>query len=196
MYFVTGLILFLSSITISIAQNCREPISLDEFNEQVLETRKNYFPELVNTKIKVTTFNSDNYFLQAQPEMKTIFNKTGKRTYEVQLNLRLLACPPEMDALQAILVHELEHVKDYESWTSTKIAGHALKYVTNNKFRTKYERETDLKTMLKGLSQGLIGYRLWVYQWLNPKQLKIKQRYYFTPEEILDWEMSNQSEKR
>ena len=190
------LVIFFLGLSSSFAQGCLPPLSLDDFNSLLSETRSNNFPELVNSKIKVATFDSDAYFLQAQPEMKTILKKSGKRTYEVQLNLRLLTCPPETSALQAILVHELEHVKDFEGWSSLKIAGHALKYSTNKKFRTNYERETDLKTMQKGFSQGLIGYRLWVYQWLTPKELKLKQRYYFTPEEILDWQTTNQMENR
>lgn len=193
---INVLFIFLLGLSSLFAQNCLPPLSLEEFDSLLSETQKNYFPELANSKIKVSTFDSDAYFLQAQPEIKTILKKSSKRTYEVQLNLRLLACPPETSALQAILVHELEHVKDYENWSSIKIVSHALKYATNKQFRTKYERETDLETMQKGFSQGLIGYRFWVYQWLTPKQLKIKQRYYFTPEEILDWQSTQQMEYR
>lgn len=193
MQIVYGLILLILTFSNSFAQNCSEPMSLESFQTLVLETQLKYFPEISSSKIKVSTFDSDAYFLQAQPAMKTILKKSAKRLYEVQLNLRLLACPPETSSLEAILVHELEHVKDYESWSSKKIASHALKYVTDNNFRAKYERATDLKTMEKGFSQGLIGYRLWVYQWLTPKQLKVKQRFYFSPDEIMDWQ-TNQIE--
>ena len=184
------LILFFMISSRSFAADCLPPMPLEDFKLLVLNTREFHFPELHDLNILISTFESGAYFLQAQPSLQTILKKSSKRNYEIQLNLRLLECPPDLISLQAILVHELEHVKDYNSWSSRKIITHGLRYVTDRNFRSRYERQTDLKTLVKGFSVGLMGYRFWVYKWLTPKELKLKKRYYFTPEEILSWQGS------
>ena len=191
MHLIKALIILTFCTSFAYAQNCEPAMSLESFNSLVIETHQKYFPELEKTKIKVTTFKSDAYFLQAQPDKKTLFKKSQNRVYEVQLNVRLLACPPDINSLQGIIVHELEHVKDYEGWSTGKIAAHTIKFLTDRNFRARYERKTDLKAMQKGLSEGIKGYRFWIYQWLTPKQLKIKKRYYYTPEEISVWQEHN-----
>jgi hypothetical protein len=148
-------------------------------------TKEQYFPELNKTTIGVTTFSSDAYFLQAQPKIKTLVGNRLKRQYSVQLNLKLLECPPPEDALVAILVHELEHVKDYIGWSSGKILKHGVLYSTSMEVKVAYERQTDRKVLEKGLHEGLAGYREWIYQWLTPEDLANKKRIYLTPEEIL-----------
>jgi hypothetical protein len=184
-----GILLLLfafSSLSVASADVlCHPPMSLTSFNEILWRTKDAYFPELKNEKIILKTFRSDAYFLQAQPEIKTLIGKRNLRVYSVQLNLKLLDCPPSNDALEAILVHELEHVKDYTKWSAAKIAKHGFYYASSLDFKKKYERQTDKKTLEKGLHLGLAGYRDWVYQWLTPKDLKRKRFIYLTPEEIL-----------
>jgi hypothetical protein len=177
--------MFMASISTFAAENCAPKMTLEQFSELLHRTRDTYFPELENETIGISTFRSDAYFLQAQPEIKTLFGKKGNRIYNVQLNLKLLDCPPDEASLEAILVHELEHVKDYVGWSAAKISKHGLHYVTSLKFRAKYERETDMRVLNKGLNSGLAGYREWVYQWLTPKDYQKKRYIYLTPEEIL-----------
>jgi hypothetical protein len=163
---------------------CLPRMDQESFDSLVFETKSLFFSELDHINLKVTTFRSESYFLQTQPSIKTLINKKQKRIYTVQLNLNLLDCPPPLKALEAILVHELEHVKDYETWSSTKIMSHGGKYISSCKFKTAYERKTDRKVLEKGLHEGLAEYREWVYQWLTPKALANKRKIYLTPEEI------------
>lgn len=172
-------------MSIFAAENCAPKMNLQQFTEILYRTRQVYFPELEREKIGISTFRSDAYFLQAQPEVKTLMGKKAKRKYNVQLNLKLLDCPPDEASLEAILVHELEHIKDYVGWSAAKILKHGLHYVSSLKFRAKYERETDMRVLKKGLNSGLAAYREWVYQWLTPKDYQIKRYIYLTPEEIL-----------
>jgi hypothetical protein len=166
--------------------NCAPKMNLQEFTDLLHKTREAYFPELKNESIGVATFRSDAYFLQAQPVVKALIGKREKRRYNVRLNLKLLDCPPNEEALEAILVHELEHIKDYTGWSTARIAKHGVLYSTSLNFRTDYERETDQKVLEKGLNEGLAGYRVWVYQWLSPKEYIRKRYIYLTPEEILN----------
>lgn len=176
----------LLSVSVNAAHICAPKMSVGQFTNLLEKTIEQFFPELANESIGVSTFRSDAYFLQAQPVVKTLVGKRRKRRYNVQLNLKLLDCPPSEESLQAILVHELEHVKDYTGWSSAKIAKHGIHYSTSLKFRAKYERATDEKVLEKGLSIGLAGYRVWVYQWLSPKDLERKRYIYLTPEEIIE----------
>lgn len=165
---------------------CSEALSLKQFESQVTEVKDKYFPEFKDLSIIVGTFKSDEYFLQAQPKIKSLFKKRSKRVYEVKLNTKLLACPPTPQGLEAILVHELEHIRDYTVWSSKKIVKHALQYSFNCDLRIGYERMTDLRVLNHGLHDGLIDYRHWVYSKLSQKKLKAKRLIYLTPEEIED----------
>jgi hypothetical protein len=181
-FFVVAIFL---AASVNATEICAPKMKLTQFTKLLERTIDQFFPELANESIGVSTFKSDAYFLQAQPVVKTLFNKNGKRKYNVELNLRLLDCPPFRNSLQAILVHELEHVKDYTNWSLVKIIKHGIQYSTSLKFRAKYERATDAKVLEKDLHSGLADYRVWVYQWLSPKELKRKKYIYLTPEEIL-----------
>lgn len=185
-YSLVTLVLFFSfSAFAEGLATCLPPITIESFNSLMNATKEQFFPELNNVSINVSTFRSDAYFLQAQPRIKTLVKNRIKRQYLVQLNLELLDCPPREDALKAILVHELEHVKDYTGWSSAKIAKHGAHYSTSMSLKVAYERQTDRKVLEKGLHIGLAGYREWVYQWLTSKELARKRKIYLTPEEIL-----------
>ncbi|MBY0517568.1 MAG: hypothetical protein K2P81_11695 [Bacteriovoracaceae bacterium] len=166
---------------------CYPSITDKEFDNLVTETKISYFPQLLNLSISIKKFNSDAYYLQASPDYKSLVKKKASRKYFIEINTKLLNCPPSMESLEAILVHEFEHLNDYNKMSSVTIADLGIKYATNKKFRTRYERKTDEKALKKGIGHGLIGYRNWIYSRLTPKQLATKKRYYFTPEEIEEW---------
>jgi hypothetical protein len=181
-FFALGSLL---AVSVNATEICAPKMNVNQFTSLLEKTIEQFFPELSKESIGVSTFRSDAYFLQAQPVVETLFGNRENRKYNVQLNLRLLECPPSEESLQSILVHELEHIKDYTNWSSGKIAKHGLHYSTSLEFRAKYERATDAKVLEKGLNSGLAGYRVWVYQWLSPKDLERKRYIYLTPEEIL-----------
>jgi hypothetical protein len=171
-------------LTSAHAFDCLPAITLEQFQQTLETTRSTYFPEIPADQLSVTTFESDAYFLQAQPKVKSLVRSGPKRHYKVELNTKLLNCPPSMEALVAILAHELEHVLDYMHWSSVRVVNHGIKYSLSGKVKIKYERETDQKVVERGLSEGLAQYREWVYQWLTKKDLKRKREIYLTPEEL------------
>ena len=103
------------------------------------------------------------------------------------MNRKLYDCPPTPAGLIGILAHELHHIGDYLKMNSAEMIVFAAKYGVNKKFHTRYERATDEKALFMDHGPGLIEFRLWIYQWLSPKQLALKKRYYFTPEQIESW---------
>ncbi len=182
---VLASIIFLLFGSVSFAQeNCAPSITKENVEGLLIETRDIYFPELADVSLRLDTFRSKAYFFQAQPIVKSLTRRRANRRYHVQVNLRLLECPPSMEALQAIMVHELEHVVDYTGWSSARLIKHGAKYSLSMKTKINYERATDHKVLAKGLHEGLAQYREWVYQWLSPKELLSKRRIYLTPEEI------------
>lgn len=178
-------LILLSHFSAKAEVSCFPPIGREDFETLVKEVKESHFPELKNIQIGVSTFTSDAYFLQAQPVIKTLPKKRHNRHYSVQLNTKLLDCPPSPEALEAILVHEFEHILDYTVWSSLKIIGHGMRYALSCGVKASYERATDRKVLTKGLHEGLIEYRKWVYQWLTPKEMIKKKAIYLTPEEIL-----------
>jgi hypothetical protein len=185
--FMKVIILFfiiLSKASWAFTTQCAPAITMSEFEAVVEKTRADYFSEIPKNNLIITTFTSDKYFLQAQPKALTLLKNRVHRVYEVQLNTRLLKCPPVEEALVAILAHELEHVKDYMNWTSAKIVSYGIKYSLDFDLKVHYERATDQKVLSMGLGEGLALYREWVYQWLTKKQLEQKRKIYLTPEEI------------
>ena len=163
---------------------CPRQISRAEMATMVFQVKDKYFPELAAVDVSIKEFDSDNYFLQAQPQVGSLLNKKEKRKYFVILNPKLYDCSPSQAALEAILVHEFEHIMDYESDSSVQIIGSAIHYVLGKKYRANYERSTDLKAIKKGFAAGLIEYRQWLYLRLSEKALKLKLHYYLNPEEI------------
>lgn len=162
-------------------------ITTRELDDRVQEIRRADYPELSRATVQVTEFESDDSFLQAQPARRSLFDDPSERIYEIQVNPRLLECPPTSEALNAILHHEFEHLVEYTEWSGTRIIAHGLRYLVSESFRIDYERATDLKTLKKGFASGLIDYRNWLYPRLTPSQLEVKRRTYYTPEEISQW---------
>lgn len=169
------------------AHECLPPITRSDFAQIVNHTKETYFPDLHHLNISIKEFKSDAYFLQAQPDLKTVMKKASLRRYFVEVNPKIFACPPTHDALEAILIHEFEHIRDYNVRSSVEIGILGAKYGLSKKYRTKYERQTDEKALYQGFGPGLIQYRLWIYAQLTPEQIRVKKRYYFTPEEIEIW---------
>ncbi|MFZ4715258.1 MAG: hypothetical protein ACOYL6_16165 [Bacteriovoracaceae bacterium] len=183
------LLLIISSISTNLfAQSgCDNTTSFIIVNDLLNEIRQVYFPELQTINISLKEFKSDAYFLQAQVDLDTLYKSKSKRKYFVEINPDIYSCSPNTKALKAIIVHEMEHIKDYHSMSSANIVALGIKYTSSKKFRARYERATDEKALSKGQGLGLIDYRLWIYSKLTAKQLKLKKLYYLSPEEIQTW---------
>jgi hypothetical protein len=190
MKFILLIILLLPQMALS-QDLCSTPVTKEELVDKINEIKAQYFPELNQVELKLEILKSDAYFLQTCIHIPTALRAPLKRTYGIQVNENVFKCSPSSAAIKAILIHEISHINDYTKMSGGKLIRFALKYATNKKFRTRYERETDETALKGGQAQGLKEYRDWVYQWLSPKQLEIKKRYYYTPEEIDQWLIEN-----
>jgi hypothetical protein len=185
--FKTGFaILFFCTLSVN-SFSCENQTSKQEIKDIVENIRLTYFPDLKQVDIGIREFKSDAYFLQAKPKITSLLKNKKKRQYFVEVNTGLYECSPSRIALEAIIAHELEHIVDYEKKNSIQIVALGASYASS-KTRAAYERQTDVKVLYKGLAEGLIEYRKWIYQRLTPKQLVQKRKFYLTPEEIADFQ--------
>ena len=164
-------------------------------SEQVLDLFKNIIetdiPQLKQFydrgQIKYEEFEGEEYFLGTFPKLSNAFKKNPtKRKAKLKVNKSIFKCAPSENALRAILIHEAKHLLDY---FTLNFAGYLklLNSYSDNHRRAKYERSTDLYVLETGYHKGLKEYRDWIYLRLNPKELKTKQCFYLTSQEISQW---------
>lgn len=163
---------------------CEEKIDRSDVLQLMEKLRNEHFPMLKDTSIEIKEFDSDAYYLQTKPKILKLIGPKRKRVYFLEVNKNLYSCPPPAKGLEGILVHELEHINDYENMSTVQIAALGIKYATSKKWRSEYERGTDLKAVKKGYAKGLSLYRKWIYPKLSEKELELKKYYYMTPEEL------------
>ncbi len=140
-------------------------------------------PSLLKEKIKIDLFSidSDEFFMISNFKLGRV---VGKHRYRIGINPKIFALDIPRNALYAVIAHELEHTVDYARKSFlTGVVPIGIK-VLLKKYRYRYERQTDLKTVLKGYGDGLIAYKRWQYRLLSSKDLVIKQKNYLTPGEI------------
>jgi hypothetical protein len=170
-------------------ERARAAVAIKPASEQIMqvfhELRKKHFPELSALKLSIKpTLQPDVYFA-TDVVVGTVFNEPAAREYVFYLNPSLAKQMPPALALEGILVHELEHFKDYMHMSAFDLAGLYLGVTYSDSYASRYERATDLKAMEKGYSEGIKAYRVWIYSQLKTEEeLALKKSKYYTPEEI------------
>lgn len=144
------------------------------------------FPELRQAwalgRIRFSSFDYPGYFLRVRIDSGTFNSKA--RNYRIELNPHLFDSPPSIGALEGILAHELVHLTHLENASIFGLAQTGLELVVCPNHR---ERSVDLEAFRRGYALGIRDFRVWMFDQLSPRQLKTKQRRYFTPAEIDAW---------
>ncbi len=164
--------------------------------EQVKSLMATDFRDLrqLNIEYGPVAENTDTIFFETYVKVSTLMRSPRNRTYQIFVNERLANDRPDDEAIRAILVHELLHIRDYVGKNIWQLIRLRLDY-EDPQFRMQYERYTDQRTLEMGYGQGLINYRRWLYGMLaDPEKVRVKQRIYMTPEEIAAW-MARQKKK-
>ena len=159
---------------------CNTNYSMEKLQTQFDELlNTEYFDELRDINIKLTSFKSDAYYLATG--IKKLLRNKKKRHYNVRINEALFDCAPPERAMKAILAHELVHIKDYVNKNALKMIGFGVGYLVAP---AKIERGTDYRVLKLGLVHGISDYRKWIYPKLSASDLKRKKKRYYTPTEI------------
>jgi hypothetical protein len=162
---------------------------VSDVERDVEAVRAELFPELAEVSIEVGEMTSETDFFVANLELSSFDNPPLLRDYLVLHNPEVFDDPPPRSGVIAILAHELKHVVDYTGMDSEALAEFALWYASED--TAAYERETDEHSLALGCGEGLIEYRLWLYDRLEPGAVEEKRRVYYTPEEIEAWMDAN-----
>ena len=150
-----------------------------------------YYPELKETKIKFVT-KKLNSTMAARPSGLNFLRRKGKRLYKVLLNNVNPEVPLDSASFNAqigVIGHEFGHIVDYDSKSVFKLIFNAFGY-GSKKYRAKFERATDQRTIDHGLFWQCYDFSVFVftYKQANPAYLEYKKKIYMTPEEIIEQE--------
>ena len=135
-----------------------------------------FFPELKNT-------------MAARPKGIELFKGKGTRHYIIYINdfpsVKLSPDSVSFNAQVGIIGHELAHIVNYEQISSLKILYVGLSYF-NKKFKAKFERATDQRTIEHGLLWQCYDFALYVHNSKNTpaEYITYKKQFYMSPEEI------------
>lgn len=172
---------------------CGAKSSREDIRELIDQLIKEEFPELEYVNLSIRFFKSDAYYLATWIKPFSIVRKPKNRGYIVKINENLFDCPPPRAALKAIMIHELQHIYDYYTMKSGKLINLIASIGLSHKERAIYERNTDLETMKKGYTKGLMEYRKWIYAKISGTDLLTKKLFYWTPCQMQEWLKINSS---
>lgn len=147
-----------------------------------------FYPELKNTKISFRRRKLKTTMV-ARPKGMNVFRGKGKRHYIIYINdfptAKISPDSVSFNAQIGVLGHELAHLVDYENISSLKILYIGLSYF-NKKFRAKFERATDLRTINHGLLWQCYDFALYVHNnSIAPTEyINYKKKNYMSPKEI------------
>ena len=147
-----------------------------------------FYPELKKTKISFRRRELKTTMV-ARPKGIEVFRGKGKRHYIIYINdfpsVKVSPDSVSFNAQIGVIGHELAHIVDYEKTSSLKIFYIGLSYF-NKKFRAKFERATDLRTINHGLLWQCYDFALYVHNSKNApaEYITYKKKFYMSPKEI------------
>jgi hypothetical protein len=165
------------------AQSCPQFIEPGHIEKLTNQAINQYYPHLKDVKIKFSPFKSREYFFQTDINKLFLFQNKKKRTYYIEYNVSLMSCAPSDQALMSILIHELEHISDYEKLNNTELLK-LFSSLLDPHSRQDFERKTDEVVIDYHETQGLLEFRKWMNERLTPKQIAKKEFYYFSVLEL------------
>jgi len=147
-----------------------------------------YYPELKDTEISFKRRELKTT-MAARPKGFEVFGRKGKRHYVIYINdFPSAKIPPDSISFNAqigVLGHELAHILEYEQMSSLKIMFTGLSYF-NKKFKARFERATDQRTVEHGLLWQCYDFAVFVYSYKNAPEnyIEMKKKNYMSPDEI------------
>jgi len=151
------------------------------------------YPELSNTSILFKE-KSLSTTMVARPKLNFIFLPKKKHEYNIISNNKetkkggLLLQNFSFEGQVGIIGHELGHIVDYKEKNDLQIIFTGIGYVLSKSYKIMLENKVDKITIKHGLGQELYISQFFI--WNNPniseKYKKKKEKFYYSPEEILN----------
>ena len=147
-----------------------------------------FYPELKDTEISFRRRKLKTTMV-ARPKGMNVFRGKGKRHYIIYINdfpsAKISPDSVSFNAQIGVIGHELAHLVEYQNISSLKMLYVGLSYF-NKKFRAKFERATDLRTINHGLLWQCYDFALHVHNnSIAPTEyINYKKNFYMSPKEI------------
>ena len=177
-----------SSFACSVKLKQQDSNSVDEKVLKIIcKVIEDSFSHLKQADIKLKRTKNPEYYLASNFNISRLRGK--KHGYLIHYNPEMFTREIPDNALEAILAHELVHTHDYFKSNIFRLIGIGMKFL-NKRSIYRYERKTDLVTILNGIKSnldylsGLKAYRKWIYKQLEEKKILIKKKRYYSPREF------------
>jgi hypothetical protein len=151
-----------------------------------------YYPELIEKNIQFI-YSKGAYSMAARPVPLTLFGRKKNRKYKIFINTQsknkgLLLHEVPFNAQVGIIGHELAHILDYTRKSSVEIILNGIGYMSE-KFRAKFEQETDKIAIDRGLGWQVLEFCSSTHESdIVPQYYKAyKNRIYMTPASIKEY---------
>jgi hypothetical protein len=152
-------------------------------------TALSFYPELKGTQIEVT-FEPIETSMQCRPSFTSIWRSSRKYLILVNDNSDSPLYPfnASFSALVGCFGHELAHIIRYEKQSNSEVVSDGVKFLSDDSFRSQYEKSTDLITISHNLGFEQYEYAKFIFENPNlPKNyLEFKKKIYHTPKELLE----------
>lgn len=164
-----------------------------------------FYPELADTHISfVFKQNIKGSVMQAQPVIKSLFNKKENRRYRINISslFKLThSAIPIHQIPDTIMIgwigHELGHIMDYETKSTLGMAGFGISYLFSKKFVRKAEKIADHYAVGQGLAEYIVATKRFILDHAElPQDYKDKiARLYLSPDDIVEEVLRLEEEK-
>lgn len=129
----------------------------------------------------------------ARPSFFSFFKKPSKRIYKIYLNTKCkpnnLICYTNLSdsSKYGVIGHELSHIIDYNTMSSTQLIGFGFKYIFSKKFKHNTEHKIDSIAIMHGFGEQLYQFTNYIFSSENiTERYKFKKEiYYMSPDSIL-----------
>jgi len=184
--------IYSSNHRISDSSNFENKLYPAQYEKQVLIALSGY-DELRNAHIEVK-FKRVSSTMMARPGPLFIFRYRAKRRYKVYINSnakKMRGASLEKVSFNGqvgVMAHEFAHILYYSKKGSWAIVSDGIKYVLSKKFRSKFEKQTDLVTLNKGFGWQMYDFADYIINKadVSEKYKAYKLKIYYSPGDIID----------
>lgn len=184
------LILFMST-THNYAQ-----VTIPNSIETEVVTALDYYPDLASTNIEIRfKKNIKKSTMQARPKFGSFFRSKKHREYVILISEKFKISDKEFatkdipsDILIGWIGHELGHIMDYQNRSKLNLIWFGLKYVISDNHIIEAERAADSFAVSQGMESYILKTKDFILNnsEINPSYKLRIQKYYLSPEEIMD----------
>lgn len=159
-------------------------------------TALEYYPELQDANFEVR-FKKEikKSTMQARPTLGSFFRSRKNRTYVILISEKFKIADKEFltrhiprDILIGWIGHELGHVMDYQDRSKVNLIWFGLKYLLSDSYIVEAERAADSFAVANGMEDYILKTKDFILNHadITPTYKNRIQKYYLSPEEIMD----------